>query len=275
MGILRRISKVLESNLNSLVERAEDPAKLLDQAIDDMKRGQKDAREAIVDARTQKRLLERKRDKALSDADAFERKATQALEKGDEDLARRALELKLAADERAEAEDSAIREQTNQIEQLETAERELARRLSEMPARRAALLARQAAASARGAKSGAANKAQSSVHNALAAFDRMEEKVIRAEVEAEVVGDPSPDLLDAGVERRTRTEDALARLRAKVEARQLGAGTDAGARDDSAGADAHGEEPSPEEVLAEAASHVEPDKVEDSLEALKRKLGKT
>jgi phage shock protein A len=270
MGILRRISKVLESNLNALVDRAEDPAKLLEQAIDDMKRGQREAREAIVEAKTQKRLLERKREKARSDAAAYERKATTALEKGDEDLARRALELKLAADERADAEDAAIQEQANQIEQLDAAERELARRLAEMPAKRAALLARQAAAQARGARTGAATKAQSSVHSALAAFDRMEEKVIRAEVEAEVVGDQNPDLLDAGADRRTRTDDALAQLKAKVEARQLPAG-EPEEEEEEIGSDLDAE------LEDEAPGEPDParaEQVEDSLAELKRKLGK-
>ncbi|MEM9115638.1 MAG: PspA/IM30 family protein [Myxococcota bacterium] len=266
MGILRRISKVLESNLNSLVERAEDPGKMLEQAIDDMKKGQQEARAAIVEAKTTKRLIERKRQKAEDDAAGYERKAEMALEKGDEDLARRALELKLTAEERLNAEAEAIAEQDRQIEQLEAAEHELARRLAEMPAKRAALLARQAAAQAKGARVGASSKAQNSVHNALAAFDRMEEKVIRAEVEAEVSHPDSPELLDPGSDRRSRTDDALDQLRAKVAAKQIEAG------------DAEFEAIEDEEASAESAAEPEApsaDAVEDSLSALKKKLGKS
>jgi len=260
MGILSRISKVLESNLNALVERAEDPAKLLEQAIDDMKKGQKEAREAIVEAKTQKRLLERKVEKARTDATAYERKAMTALEKGNEDLARRALELKLSAEERMEAEQSAIQEQENQIAQLEAAERELARRLADLPARRSALLARQAAAQAKGAQVGASGKAKNSVHNAIAAFDRMEERVIRAEVQAEVMGESSPDLLDEGDERRSRTDDALDALKAKVAAKQLHDG-------------APQRDPVDVEVERdELEVDVDPDAVEDSLAELKKKL---
>ena len=267
MGILRRISKVLESNLNSLVERAENPSKMLEQAIDDMKKGQREARAAIVEARTQKRLIERKREKAEADASAYERKAEQALEKGDEELARRALELKLTAEERLKAEKDAIAEQDRQLEQLEAAEHELARRLAEMPAKRSALLARQAAAQAKGARVGASNKAQNSVHNAIAAFDRMEEKIIRAEVEAEVSNPQSPDLLDPGSDRRSRTEDALAQLRAKVQAKQIEAG-DAEYEEVDGGATG----------AADVETEVEgptADEVEDSLADLKKKLGKS
>ena len=97
------------------------------------------------------------------------------------------VEVRAAAEQRRDAEDSAVNEQENQIRQLDAAEKELERRLAEMPAKRAALLARQSAAAAKGARVGATSKAASSVSSALEAFERMEEKVIRAEVEAEVV----------------------------------------------------------------------------------------
>lgn len=261
MGILSRISKVLESNLNSIVERAEDPAKMLDQAIEDMKRGRQEARDAIIEAKTQKRLLERKRDKALADAQGYEARAMQALQAGDEDKARKALELKIAAEQRATAETSAIEEQANQITQLEGAERELERRLSEMPARRAALIARQAAAQAKGARSGAATKAQSSVANALDAFDRMEERIIRAEVEAEVVSESDPALLEAGPPINVEAEKALQDLKAKMKALPSGETPSA----------PPAPEPDPEAEAAAATAAA----VDDNLAALKEKLGES
>lgn len=217
MGILNRISKVLESNLNALIEKAEDPAKMLEQAIEDMKRGKYEARQAIIEAKTQMRLLEKKRDKASADALAYERRALQALESHDEDTARKAVELKLAAEQKARAETSALLEQERQIKELTAAERELDRRLSELPARRAALLARQAAAQAKGAKVGAASRAKNSVSSALEAFDRMEEKIIRAEVEAEVIQEVEPqNLLEAGDAMDAATDVALAELKERV-----------------------------------------------------------
>src|SRR5215470_13321930 len=175
MGILSRISKVLESNLNALIDKAEDPAQMLDQAIEDMKKGRAEARQAIIEARTQKKLLERKRDKALQESAELEKKAMLALKANDEALARKLLQMKVTADQRAETEGSAAAEQESQITQLEAAEKELERRLSEMPAKRAALMARQAAAQARGARAGTSRKANDSVSQALEAFERMEE----------------------------------------------------------------------------------------------------
>lgn len=217
MGIFSRISKLLESNVSALVDRAEDPAKLLDQAIDDMKKGQKETRDAIIEAKTQKRLIERRFDKAREEEEAAERRAMQALQAGDEALAKRCLEIKIQAGNRASAELAAIEEQEAQIEQLVAAEAQLAQRLQALPARRAALVARQSAAQARGAKTGSTAKAK--VAAALEAFERMEEKIIRAEVEAEVASESTglapPELvLPASVE----ADRALDELRSKMAA---------------------------------------------------------
>src|SRR5882672_7013921 len=101
MGILSRISKILESNMNALLERAEDPSKVLDQAIADMKEGREEARTAIIEAKTELKLAEKRRATALKDSSELEKKAMKALEIGDEALARKVLELKIAAEERA------------------------------------------------------------------------------------------------------------------------------------------------------------------------------
>ncbi len=224
MGILSRISKVLESNLNALIDKAEDPGKMLDQAIEDMKKGRAEARDAIIEAKTQKRLLEKKRDKAVQEAQELEKKAMLALKANDEALARKLLQMKVTADQRAATEGSAAEEQGSQIAQLEVAEKELERRLSELPAKRAALLARQAAANAKGARVGASGKAADSVAQALEAFDRMEEKVTRAGVEAEVIAESNPKLLDTSAIENYAVEDALNALKARVVAGELPSG---------------------------------------------------
>lgn len=216
MGILSRISKVLESNLNALLERAEDPAKLLEQAIQDMRKGRDEARQAIIEARTQRRLSEKKAEKALAQAARYEQKAMQALAGNDEDLARQFLECKLAEEHRAEAEESASAEQEAQIAQLEVAARELERRLAEMPARRASLLARQVAADAKSARAGATDQTKSSVASAMSAFERMEERVVRAEVQAEVLTEVDPSLLLEARSEDVEAQKALDELKAKM-----------------------------------------------------------
>ena len=117
-------------------------------------------------------------------------------------------------------------------------------------------MARQAAAQAKGARVGATAKAKNSVSGALDAFERMEEKIIRAEVEAEVIQerDPHSLLLDAGSFDH-ETDAALAMLKARVQ-KELPAHAGGGAADPVDGAD------------EDAA----PDPVADSLAELKARL---
>ncbi len=253
MGILSRLSKALEANLNSLVEKAEDPAKVLEQAIADMKAGREEARTAIIDAKTELKLAEKRRDVALKEATDLEQKAMKALEIGDEKLARKLLEMKLAADQKADAEGTTADSHGETVAQLQNADRELETRLREMPAKKAQLLARQAAAQARGARIGGATKTQNAVAGALEAFDRMEERITRAEVDAEVRGELQPQFMDLRALDAAKADDALQELKQKMAAR-IGPGPGA---------------------KPPAALRAEPvDAVEDSLAALKAKLGK-
>lgn len=254
MGIFQRISKVLESNMNAMIERAEDPAKMLDQAIEDLKKGREEARAAIVEAKTELRLAEKRRDKAAAEAADLEAKAMLALKVGDEGLARKLVEAKLASEERAKAEGSYIGEHERQIADLEAAEKELGRRVQEMPAKRAALMARQAAAEARGARVGAAHKTQDRVANALDAIERMENKITHAEVEAEVRSEMEgrTPALDLRALEDHKAEQELQALKARMAA-QLPAGAS--------------QKPSePKESPAPQSQ------VDDSLAALKAKL---
>ena len=241
--------------MNAMIERAEDPAKMLDQAIEDLKKGREEARGAIIEAKTELRLAEKRRDKAAAEASDFEKKAMLALKVGDEGLARKLVEAKLASEERSSAEGLSIGEYERQIDDLQAAEKELGRRVQEMPAKRAALLARQAAAEARGARVGTASKTQDKVANALEAIERMENKITHAEVEAEVRSEMEgrgPSLNLRALE-DARADEELEALKARMAA-QL-----------PSGAPQKPSEASPEPAVTRAA-------VDDSLAALKAKL---
>ncbi|MBI2374159.1 MAG: PspA/IM30 family protein [Deltaproteobacteria bacterium] len=227
MGVFSRIAKLFESNVNALLDRAEDPAKVLDQAIDDMRKGREETRKAVVDAKTELKLSEKRRDKSMAEARAYESKALSALQAGNEEVARTLLEKKIEAEERAGHEEAIIESHGAQVRELVATEKAIERQLKELPAKRSALLARQSAANARGA--GAPGKAKSSVAEALEAFERVEEKVVRAEVEAEVNTDMQPSsllLIAAPSETEARADRLLEELKVKVRG-QLAAGPSA------------------------------------------------
>ena len=97
MGIFDRFNRVLKSNLNSLVDRAEDPAKLLDQTVLDMENELKRAKKELVTQLGTAKRLEKKVAEHDEEVKGWEDKAVLALRAGDEMLAREALKMKQKA----------------------------------------------------------------------------------------------------------------------------------------------------------------------------------
>ena len=95
MSIFERIPLVLRSNLSSLLTRAEDPEKVLDQLMEDMNTEFVDAKKQVALAIADERKLHRQVEKAREEAVAWENKAAQALNANREDLARSAMERKI------------------------------------------------------------------------------------------------------------------------------------------------------------------------------------
>lgn len=88
MAIFDRFNRVLKSNLNSLVDRAEDPGKLLDQTVIEMETELKRSRQDLVTQLGTAKRLEKKVGEANEEVTGWENKAVLALRAGDEDLAR-------------------------------------------------------------------------------------------------------------------------------------------------------------------------------------------
>ena len=98
MALLERVSTLLRANLNDLVEKAEDPEKLLRQLVSDMENQLLQVKTQVAIAIADEHLLERKRKEHEEQASEWKRKAELAVAKGHDDLARGALERALSAD---------------------------------------------------------------------------------------------------------------------------------------------------------------------------------
>lgn len=126
MGIFNRLNRVIKSNLNALIDQAEDPDKMIGQTVADMKSALGRARKELVEALGSAKRLEKKEQELVDEAADWERKAVLALESDDEDLAREALRrkartLKEAQEVRARAAEQAttadaMKEQLERIE---------------------------------------------------------------------------------------------------------------------------------------------------------------
>src|SRR5579875_2391722 len=103
MALMERVATLLRANLNDLLERAEDPEKLIKQLVLDMENQALQVKTQVAMALADQHLLEKKALEQQEAAGEWHRKAELALTKGDEALARAALERALRYENTAQA----------------------------------------------------------------------------------------------------------------------------------------------------------------------------
>ena len=101
MSLLDRVSTLLRANLNDLVEKAEDPERMLKQIVLDMENQLLQVKTQVAIAIADQHLLEKKRAEHAQQSADWRRKAELAVQKGHDDLARAALERALSHDQLA------------------------------------------------------------------------------------------------------------------------------------------------------------------------------
>ncbi|MFM6484827.1 MAG: PspA/IM30 family protein, partial [Dolichospermum sp.] len=94
MGLFDRFKRVVGANLNDLVRKAEDPEKMLEQALLQMQEDMVKLRQGVAQAIAAQKRTEKQYNEAVNEVNKWQRNAQLALQKGDEDLARQALERK-------------------------------------------------------------------------------------------------------------------------------------------------------------------------------------
>jgi phage shock protein A len=101
MSLLDRVSTLLRANLNDLVEKAEDPERMLKQVVLDMENQLMQVKTQVAIAIADQHLLEKKKAEHEQQSAEWRRKAEMAVQKGQDDLARAALERALSQDQLA------------------------------------------------------------------------------------------------------------------------------------------------------------------------------
>ena len=223
MGIFSRMNRVIKSNLNSLVDKAEDPEKLIGQTVMDMEAEVKRAKKELVSTLgTAKRLLKKAKEHE-EEAAGWEEKAMLALKANDEDLAREALRRKGRSRKQAEdakqqalGAESAASEMKSQLEAIEA-------KIEELKNRKGTLAAQVRKAREEPGAGAGGGRFRSEAFDEL---DRMTSRIdqLEAEVEASsVLEDPKRAEVDARfreLERGTGSsavEDELSALKKKLE----------------------------------------------------------
>jgi phage shock protein A len=191
MAVLERVATLVRANLNDLIDRAEDPEKMIKQVILDMENQLLQVKTQVAVAMADQHLLQKKQVEHEDKAAEWMRKAELAVDKKQEDLARAALERYQSFTKVAEDYGRQSADQRLQVDTLRNALEKLEQKLNEARAKCDLLIAqhRRAHALDRASEAQLAIGDRSSVAN----FDRMRNKVQRSEAisqaKAELVGD--------------------------------------------------------------------------------------
>jgi phage shock protein A len=179
MGIFQKFSTVLKSNINDLISRAENPEKMLNQIILDMRDQLAKAKREVAAAIADERKLRSQLDDEVKQARDWEHRAMLAVKEGRDDLAKQALVRHQEHGERAAAIDNTWRAQSAETEKLKGSLRQLNEKIEEARRKRNLLIAKQKRA-----------QAQKRIHetmsglsdtSAFEAFNRMAEKIEESE----------------------------------------------------------------------------------------------
>lgn len=216
MGIFSRFTDIINSNINSILDKAEEPEKMVRLIIQEME-------ETLVEVRTQsakliadKKELNRKVDRLAGEAGDWESKAEIALEKGREDLARAALKEKQNAEEACATVESDLEVIDHNLAKLSNDIALLQQKLSDAKARQKALIVRGRTAQSRmGVKRQIHDV---NIDEAMSRFDRYERRIddLEGEVEAYDLGQKSLSDEISELQNDEKVDEELARLKAKM-----------------------------------------------------------
>ncbi len=187
MSLFDRVSRVIRSNLNSMIGAAEDPEKVLDQAIEDMQNDLVQMRQAVVKAIASQKQVEQQMKQAETEANKWYQRAQTALQAGDETLAREALNRKKIHAETATTLKAQIDTQLTQVDTLKRNLIALEGKISEAKTKKDMLKARASAAKAN--EQLQSTMGQLSTSTSMAAFERMEEKVMMMEAQSQAAAE--------------------------------------------------------------------------------------
>jgi len=216
MALLERVSTLVRANLNDLIDKAEDPEKMIKQVILDMQNQLLQVKTQVAIAIADQHLLEKKQKENEDKAAEWMRKAELAVDKKQDDLARAALARVESYRDLSASFAQQVSDQKAQVENLKTALRQLDQKLTEAQAKADLLIAQHRRARAVGKASDA--RINIGDGSKAAAFDRMKHKVVReqavSQAKAEIAVDDVEDRL-AALEKEDRIEQLLSELKTK------------------------------------------------------------
>jgi phage shock protein A len=216
MGIFSRLSDIINSNINSLLDKAEDPEKMIRMVIQEMEETLVEVRSTSARIIADKKELVRRNSKLAKQAEDWQQKAELALSKDREDLAKAALLEKSAISDVIELVqedmkklDESLNKLSSEIEQLQT-------KLNDARTRQKAILMRHTATKSR--KTVNTQLRNSSIDDAINKFDHYEKKIeiMESEIEAGDIGNRGIAAEFDALEKEGKIDEELEALKTKL-----------------------------------------------------------
>lgn len=229
MAILDRMTRLIRANINDLLDRSEDPEKMLNELLREMDSSINDARSQVAATIAQEKELEAELRDAQREAGEWNRRAELAVGAGKDDLAREALRRKRDSESIGTVYAQQLNSQQEMVSKLKQQLTMLQAKRDEAESKRNVLIARHKATQAQ-------RKIQDTISSlpgldSFSELDRMEKRIRMEESKTEAMGELQGDDLDYQFQQLDRDEDIeseLAALKARNsgdEPRSLGTGS--------------------------------------------------
>ncbi len=216
MALLERVATLVRANLNDLVDKAEDPEKMIKQVILDMQNQLLQVKTQVAISIADQHVLEKKLKENQENEQQWVHRAEMAVDKKDEALARAAVERSMSYRSMAESLRQQVEDQKTQVENLKTALLKLQQKLVEAQSKSDLLIAQHRRTRAMG-KANEAGLAMGD-DSKSAAFDRMKNKVQHSEATAQAKSDLLADDVEdrfAAMEKEKEIDRLLAEIKSK------------------------------------------------------------
>jgi phage shock protein A len=221
MGIFGRLGTLVKANVNDAISKAEDPEKILNQLILDMKDQLIEAKKQVAVSIADEKRLKKQLDNELHKSREWEKKAMMAVRANRDDLAKEALRRKAEHDSLAEEFKGQHEAQKAAADKLREQLRQLNNKIDEAKRKKNLLIAKKKRVEAQ--KKIQETMSSLSDTSAFDTFDRMSEKIDKMEAEVEAHAEIEDDIAGADLdskfsdlEHTHEADDALAALKAKM-----------------------------------------------------------
>ncbi len=189
MAIFERVSDLIRSNINDLIDKAENPEKMVKQIIIDMEDQLSKSTQSLGIAMGSLNQVKKQLADAKAQSENWQEKAKKCLEQGNEDLARQALENKVNQDKMATQYEEMVASMEKQVNEIKNQVDILKQKLEEARSKQAMLVARSQMADAKAQMSKALGNMDSK--SAFAKMDKMEKKIEQKESQADAFAEVS------------------------------------------------------------------------------------